>query len=38
MQVDELSNFASIEIQQFITKVEDLTTSTNWNASNNHWL
>lgn len=38
MQVDELINFANIEIQQFITKVENLTTFTNWNTSNNHWL
>jgi len=29
MQVDELTNFANIEVQPFITKVEDLTTSTN---------
>jgi hypothetical protein len=28
MQVDELTNFANIEVQQFMTKVEDLTTST----------
>jgi hypothetical protein len=29
MQVDELTNFVNIEVQQFITKVEDLTTPTN---------
>jgi hypothetical protein len=26
LQVDELTNFISIEVQQFITKVQDLTT------------
>jgi hypothetical protein len=29
MQVDELTNFVNIEVQQFITKVENLSTFTN---------
>jgi hypothetical protein len=29
LQVDELTNSTSIEVQQYVTKVQDLTTFTN---------
>jgi hypothetical protein len=35
-QADEITNFVSIEVQQFITNVDDLATFANQNASNNH--